>query len=165
MANPRIDPLELRRLFRYSPSSGKLFWRVSQGGGVKAGDEAGCMNAKGYLRVQIKGRMYLVHVVVMTIFDRAWPEHDVDHWDRDTLNNRLPNLRHATRSQNCASTGAMKTNKLGVKGVCRDRNRYKATIMKDGKKVHLGTRATIDEAAADYWNAAQRLHGEFARAA
>jgi hypothetical protein len=79
----------------------------------------------------------------------------------------LGNLRHATKCQNCANQGARKNNVLGVKGVRRSRNRngYEAQITKGGKTIHLGTRATIEDAAALYWEAARELHAEFARAA
>lgn len=84
----------------------------------------------------------------------------------DKANNRLWNLRHATRSENKSNIGARKDNALGVKGVCRLRSgNYQASIAKNGKKVWLGTRATIEDAAALYWAAAQELHGTFAKAA
>jgi hypothetical protein len=102
----------------------------------------------------------------MAMRDLAWPQHDVDHIDPDKANNRLPNLRHATRLQNIANTGVRKDNALGVKGVARlSSGKYAARITKNDKRVHLGTRATIEEAAALYLAAARELHGTFARAA
>jgi hypothetical protein len=41
------------------------------------------------LCVRIKGRTYPVHMVIVALFDRAWPRHKVDHRDLDKANNRL----------------------------------------------------------------------------
>jgi hypothetical protein len=52
-----------------------------------------------------------------------------------------------------------------MKGVCRHGKGYAAYIRKNGRTINLGTRVTIEEAAALYWQKAQELHGEYARAA
>lgn len=87
----------------------------------------------------------------------------VDHIDRDGLNNTRENLRLATRSQNNANRGVGKNNKLGVKGVFKDRNKFAAQITTNGNRKYLGAFNTIEEAHAAYVEAAKKHHGDFAR--
>jgi hypothetical protein len=53
-------------------------------------------------------------------------------------------------------------NSTGVKGVYPNGKRFKAIITKDGKQVYLGTHDTI-EGAAELYDFAKDLHGEFAK--
>lgn len=83
----------------------------------------------------------------------------VDHVDRDRLNNRRSNLRIATRSQNAANQALNPTvNTSGYKGVSRRRDKWSAKI----RKRHLGTFDTALEAAVAYDRAAVEEFGEFA---
>jgi hypothetical protein len=88
----------------------------------------------------------------------------VDHIDGDGLNNRRSNLRYATVAENRRNSRAAKRNKSGFKGVrASPTGRWWAAITWDGKRQHLGTFDTAEEAAEAYRDAAKRLHGEFAR--
>lgn len=87
---------------------------------------------------------------------------EVDHKDRDSLNNRLRNLRLATRKQNSYNQGIQKNNTTGFKGVSRFRDKYRASIRSDGKYLYLGLFDIALKAAKAYNKAAKRLHGQFA---
>jgi hypothetical protein len=92
-----------------------------------------------------------------------------DHINLDTVDNRRQNLRVATKAQNLHNRRAYKNSTHGFKGVKYDRTaspnrRYAAFIACDGRRYYLGRYGTPEEAHAAYWEAAQRLHGEFARA-
>lgn len=85
----------------------------------------------------------------------------VDHIDGNGLNNQRANLRSATYSQNSYNRKSVS----GFKGVafCSNKNRpWRATIMHNGKKIHLGYFDNPKEAARVYDNSAKLLHGEFA---
>lgn len=88
---------------------------------------------------------------------------DVDHANRDTLDNRRANLRVCTRSQNRANSAA-RPSKTGVKGVWERGGRYMASVQKAGRTRHLGPFDTVEAASAAYLAAATDLFGEFARA-
>lgn len=94
------------------------------------------------------------------------PSIDVDHKNRDGLDNRRCNLRLATRSENLRNRISVK-NTSGFKGVSWDKTRglWLARIKLDGVARNLGRYATPEEAHAAYCEAAARLHGEFARTA
>lgn len=90
---------------------------------------------------------------------------ETDHRDGDGLNNRRYNLRTATHSQNNHNRGKYATNTTGYKGVSFDKRDkiYRAFIMLNGTNTCLGRFGVPEEAATVYCQAAEKLHGEFAR--
>lgn len=77
-------------------------------------------------------------------------EFQVDHIDRNKLNNQKDNLRIATNSINQFNKGKQKNNTSGTPGVFWDRSKkiWRARIQIDGKRIELGRFKTVDEAAA-----------------
>jgi hypothetical protein len=90
------------------------------------------------------------------------PPCDVDHWNRDTLNNRRENLRKASSSQNGANCMSRKGSSK-FKGVSLSRGQWRVAIRFHLKTIHIGRFDTEEEAAQAHDEAARRLHGEFAR--
>lgn len=90
---------------------------------------------------------------------------DVDHANKDTLDNRRANLRVATRAQNMWNRGRTRANRSGFKGVHWDRRekKFRAGIRCNGAYRSLGYFYSAYDAARAYDKAARRLHGEFAR--
>lgn len=64
----------------------------------------------------------------------------VDHINRDVLDNRRKNLREVTNSVNGLNRGLFKRNKLGVQGVNFDKRhkKFRAEIQIASKKMMLG---------------------------
>ena len=85
---------------------------------------------------------------------------DVDHIDRDQLNNSRKNLRECTKAQNNYNSGPKSKRK--IKGIFQNRLRWRAEIRKNGKRHHLGCFASANEAAFSYNLAAKRYFGDFA---
>jgi hypothetical protein len=90
---------------------------------------------------------------------------DVDHIDGNGLNNQRSNLRVCTRSENLCNRGKNANNNSGFKGVSWDKRdlKWRAFIGIAGKRKNLGVHATPELAHAAYCEAAERLHGAFAR--
>ena len=60
------------------------------------------INQKGYYTVTLKNKSYRVHRIVAEAWFGKCPKGlEVDHIDRNKLNNNVNNLRYATRSLNC----------------------------------------------------------------
>lgn len=87
----------------------------------------------------------------------------VDHIDGNRLNNQRSNLRVCLHCENSRNRQRHSVNKIGLKGVCKYKRKWKAQILSDGKKINLGYFKTPEEAHAAYRKAAVDLHGEFAR--
>lgn len=89
---------------------------------------------------------------------------EVDHIDRNPLNNACLNLRLATHSENLKNTSKHKNNTSGFKGVRwhkRDK-RWQTRIVVDGVQKHIGNFKNLDDAAHAYDTAALIYHGRFA---
>lgn len=88
-----------------------------------------------------------------------------DHRDGDGLNNQRENLRTATNAQNAMNAKRHKDSLSRFKGVTKNPKKGKpwvAGIGINGKRCHIGTFATEEEAALAYTAKARELFGEFA---
>jgi hypothetical protein len=92
------------------------------------------------------------------------PPFSPDHINRDTLDNRLSNLRPATPEQQAVNRGPMKHNSSGYRGVSyfKHQERWTANLHHKGKRVFFKYTNTPEEAARFYDAAAIKYHGEFA---
>ena len=87
---------------------------------------------------------------------------DVDHINRNKLDNRRCNLRIATRTQNNMNCGPRSNNKCGYKGVFWHEKKWTTVIKVGDKRIRLGRFDDIKDAARAYNAAALKYYGEFA---
>lgn len=94
----------------------------------------------------------------------AWPPKRIDHINGEKSDNRIVNLRLAEAVENMANRGPLRSNALGVKGVCvlKKNGKYHAQIRVGGRKHHLGFFSDLDSAAQAYAHAEREVYGEFA---
>lgn len=148
---------EARRLFRYDPESGKLYWKVRAARNVMAGDEAGA-NPNGERRmVRIRGKKYLNTRIAWLLMTGEWPEL-IDHINGDTRDDRWCNLRDVGPGANSRNCKTPRNNTSGVVGVMRSGKKWVAKIKANYRTIHLGTFDTIEEAAKAR-KQAEREHG------
>ena len=158
-----ITHKRLLELVEYNPDSGDILSRIDRGSRCKKGKVLGTKNATGHIVLQLDKRMYLAHRLAWFYCFKEWPIGIIDHIDRDPSNNRLDNLREATKATNNYNSKLYNTNTTGIKGAffdCR-RNKYYSQIVFNGKKTWLGYFNTSEEAGSAYAVAAKNLHGEF----
>jgi len=86
----------------------------------------------------------------------------IDHINSIKSDNRVENLRWATRAQNVANKHGYSAS--GFKGVYVNRNKFRTQLMINGKIKCLGTYSTPEEAHEVYIAAAREIHGEFTKA-
>jgi hypothetical protein len=88
----------------------------------------------------------------------------VDHVNGNRSDNRVENLRWATRNENQHNKSKNKNNKSGFKGIRETSyGTYRAQIWNNGKPVNVGCFATPEEAFDAYKQKANELHGDFAK--
>jgi hypothetical protein len=164
MAMQRLD---------YNPNTGEFRWKEPGTNRVKVGTIAGHVGVEGYRRITIargggKQKRVMAHRIAWLIVHGEWPVAFVDHIDGNKTNNRIDNLRLATRSQNRMNTPIRADNTTGHKGVFISKNpnrakKYVAQIAVDGKQRTIGYFLTLDEAVAARTAAVAVLHGKFGR--
>lgn len=154
-----LSPEYVRGLFSYDGETGYLHWNKDMSTRAKKGMVSGCVERSGYRTVRIEGVSYQSHRLVWLHVNGIWPDGFIDHMDGDRGNNKIENLRDATRSMNSQNIhAALKNNKTsGLLGVSTQREKWKAQIYFDGKKRYLGTFFTPELAHEAYLNA-KRLH-------
>ena len=172
MIKPLPSKARLRRFFYYS--DGVLVWRERPRTDFKtqrafaiwnarfAKKPAGRLCRNEYRMVKIDDIPYLAHRLIWVWHRGRLPKKlEVDHIDSNKTNNRIQNLRLATRSQNIANTPKHSNNTSGFKGVRARHGKWVAQIVVNGKNHHLGTYTDITVAAAIYAFASELAHGEF----
>lgn len=87
----------------------------------------------------------------------------VDHINRNPLDNRKSNLRICKESENYRNRGVYSTNTSGYKGVSfrHQDNKWEAYIWLNYKKIGLGLFSTKEEARMVREAASKKIHGEF----
>lgn len=90
---------------------------------------------------------------------------EIDHIDRDGLNNRRSNLRIVTHRQNILNRGPRRNKTSKFCGVSRHQKQQKwqAGLELFGKHIHLGSYEIEADAARAYDEAAIKYFGSFAQ--
>lgn len=154
------DINELRHALRYDADTGRFFWRQRRGN-VPEGAETGlCGNARGYRIIGWRNRLYVAHRLGWALYHGKWPEQDIDHINGDRSDNRIGNLRLATRSENMQNAKTPVHNSSGYRGVHwhAKAKKWRAVIWKDKRPYHLGFFDAVTDAAEAYRAAKLRLH-------
>jgi hypothetical protein len=162
----------VRSILEYNPGTGVFRWKWRDDARKShntryAGTVAGCAKPSGYVVITINKRLYQSHRLAWLYVHGAWPPKDLDHIDGDKPNNRIANLRLATKQENSRNVGLQKNNSTGIKGVFWDKQnqKFRANISNDGKTIYLGLFQTLAEAAAARHAAEIKYFGDFRRAA
>jgi hypothetical protein len=149
-----LDAWRLREELHYYPATGHFQWAKP---GKNRRPRVGCVQTVNekytkYRRLVIRlgGRNYFASRLAWLWMTGEWPQGEVDHENRDSLDNRWENLRDATHSQNQLNRKAnhkeYKSNVSGINGVYRHSNGNRWVAELRGR--YLGCFATKEEAAA-----------------
>ena len=155
----------VRELLNYNPDTGAFTWRARGREWFPsdrswrwwnnrfAGKAAGCVttNARGYpmLQIGLLGANYIASRLAFLAMGEPLPV-QVDHLDRDSLNNRWNNLAPSTNAENHKNRSMNRNNTSGVCGVYWNKpaGRWQASVGLNGKRKNLGYFDNIDDAAA-----------------
>lgn len=150
------------------PELGVVIWKHPSGNKAKVlvGTIAGSIHKKyKYISVCIDYNDYKLHRLIWFYVYRKWPDGDIDHINGDRTDNRISNLRDASRAQNMWNMRTPKKNKSGRKGVSWDssKGKWRATIKVNGRHIQLGRFNKFEDAVSARIAGEQSLHGEYAR--
>ena len=137
---------------------------------MKVGAEAGSLNVKTenlvYRLITFNYSRYKAHRLAYYMYHGIDPRNnDIDHEDRNGLNNKINNLRLATRSDNSKNRSMAENNTSGATGVTWDkkRGRWRAQIKLNGKCKFLGHYINIQDAIQARKEAEKKYFGKFRR--
>ena len=158
---------DLKDIWNYDPRTGVFRWKVHASRKCRAGTIAGSNKearyGSCYIELCYKQERYLAHRVAWAFVNGDWPSLDIDHKNGDKADNRIANLRLATRSQNIAHKSVNAHSLTGVKGVYRDKRDGRFYPYLDTKhgRVALGGFASLDAAGKAREIAEKRYWKEF----
>ena len=148
----------LLQVLAYDEGTGDFTWLVTRGKALQ-GHQAGQPLRSGYIGIGIDRRDYLAHRLAWFYVFGRWPAGQIDHINGDRHQNRIANLRDVTSAENNQNTlGPSCRNRSGILGIAPNRNKWRAQIVVGGKRTHLGTFSTQEEASAAYLEAKRQIH-------
>lgn len=153
----------LKEYLHYDSASGIFTWIKAASRRVKVGDVAGSAHSEGYVCIGLKGESHYAHILAWWMYTGVIPSGLIDHRNGIKHDNRIGNLREASYTSNAQNCGKHSDNECGYKGVAKNRKKFSAKIHVNGKKIHLGSFATPEEAARAYDARALQEFGEFAK--
>ena len=126
--------------------------------------KVGSINSDSYIQVEYNNTTYMMHRIIYEMHYGEIPIGlQIDHFDRNPLNNKIENLRLATQSQNRTNSGAPSNSSTGIKGVHKTPSgKYQARLGIDGIKLYIGLFDNKEEADEAVTFVRRKLHGEFA---
>lgn len=150
-----MDQTTALTVFQYV--DGVLYWRIRPSQSRRAGDVAGNVRTDGYRAIQYKRKLYKEHRLVF-LMHHGYTPIEIDHIDRDKGNNRIENLRDATRALN--THNSVKRTKSGYRGVTKTPGgKYQAAIKRGETRIYIGTFDDPEKARAAYLRHAAELYG------
>lgn len=154
----------LKELLAYDPETG-VFTRISNSRRTDlCGKSAGCLNPNGYTDISVDGRKYKGHRLAWLYVYGKWPPQMLDHKNLNKSDNRIENLREASRAQNEQNKRPRSNSSSGVTGVYWNKcaKKWQAYIKVDRAYRYLGIYEDFDIAVAIRRNAEKTFFGAFA---
>jgi hypothetical protein len=115
---------------------------------------------RGYWVIGIAGKLYKAHRLAWLYVYGDLPEY-LDHINRNRTDNRISNLREATKPQNGGNAKVRRDGRLKGAYWHKREKRWASAIGINGKSIWLGQYATEEEAHAAYCKAAKKKYKEF----
>ena len=134
-----VNQKRVKQLINYDSETGVVTWKVTRSK-ASAGNQPSHIDAKGYRVIGIDSKVYRLHRIIWLWVYGYLPENEIDHINRDKLDNRLCNLREVTKTCNMRNRAEQCNNSSSVTGVCFDsfNNTWMAYIKVNGNHKTVG---------------------------
>lgn len=171
----QISQERLVELLEYNKETGIFTWKerlVDSFKKINAGKiwnkrfankNTGCIDkSNGYLRINIEGKLYLAHRLAWIYVNGCITKEIIDHVNGNITDNRISNLREASKSENLQNRRLCQSNNKssGLLGVSYDKKfgSFFAQIIINGRKKFLGYFDTKEDAYDRYLQEKRILH-------
>lgn len=150
MTDKTLTAKALKLRLSYDPETGQFVRLSTLNARHRVGVAPGTAHSAGYRVIGLDGKNYKAHRLAWLYVYGEWPAGELDHINGIKTDNRISNLRIATRSENTSNRfRARADNRLGILGVSRVGNRYIARF----RDRYLGIFRSPEEAQQAYINA------------
>lgn len=152
---------QARHLFEYR--NGQLLWKNPTNRRIPVGAVAGVWDNTGYFRTTVAGKRYK-NARLIFLYHHGYLPECVDHIDGGKTNDRIENLRPATKSQNNRNTKLRTDSVTDRKGVTWDKGarKWRVSVWVSGKQKTIGRFDDIELADLVAIEARNKYHQEFA---
>lgn len=137
-----LSHTRLKELLEYNPTTGVFRWKSNprRGGAYKAGDRAGTINVYGRRRMKVGKEQCYSGPMAWFYMTGVWPTNEIDHINRDPLDDSWVNLREVSHEHNIQNRGLHKSSTSGVAGVLYKpaKGKWEARIQVRRKVIFLG---------------------------
>jgi hypothetical protein len=153
----------LQQHFNYDPEIGIFSRKIKTSNRTVIGKPLLAGSKHRRILISIQNKVYKAHHLAWVYVYGEWPD-EIDHINNDPLDNRISNLRLATRQQNNYNKRHAHKSGSGIKGVTWDKFRKKwfVKIGANKKQIALGRYDNLEEAAKVITEARNKYHEEFA---
>lgn len=100
----------IRKHFSYDPHTGAIKRDYRK-------NYKGYVDKFGYLRYKVNGEVVLAHRIAWFLYYGKFPDGELDHINRCKTDNRITNLREATRSMQCYNRDLKPNPRTGERGI------------------------------------------------
>ena len=158
-----ITQMILQTKLKYFADTGMFIWTEHNHQSHRGKPAGNRRKADGYIQIKIAGKLYLAHRLAWLYVFGVFPKHEIDHINRNKADNRIDNLREATRRENEYNKPRRKDNTSGYTGVtmCKSSGRWIANIKRNGQQIYLGRFDTPSAAHEVYLIHAKEIQGLF----
>lgn len=150
-----IDISDISNFLDYNPETGFLIWKAkwnSKQNNV-IGKRAGYLGTNGYRYITYKKKVFLEARLIWYICYGKFPDFEIDHINRIKDDNRLCNLREATRSQQIINSKRKRIKNFDLEnypGVIKVGDKYRAHTKKNNKYIVIAVCDTPKQAHEEY---------------
>lgn len=160
MTKTELTAERLREVLNYDPETGVFTWLIRSANCIQIGDVAGGAVTSGHLMIRVDGVRYSAHRLAWLYVYGYWPTEQTDHVNGIRNDNRIANLREATRYENSQNRGITKGRGPFSMGTSyrKDLQKWSSHIRVNKKLKSLGHYATQEEAHMAYVAAKLEYH-------
>ncbi|HFD86877.1 MAG TPA: HNH endonuclease [Gammaproteobacteria bacterium] len=160
MAESDLTLSRLCESLLYDMDTGLFVWLRKPNRRIPIGKTAGTVAHYGYIQIRIDGGYFRAYRLAWFYVTGRWPEHEIDHKNGITDDNRWCNLREATHLENMQNYKTPAHNTSGYIGVsfCNRSEKWIAHIKINRVNKYLGCFSSAKLAYKAYLEAKKEFH-------